>query len=507
MRKGSITPFCALSLMLVASLLFALLESARFCGLERYAEMKADTAIDSVCAEYQPYLWQQYGLLFLDGAYGTEQFSMGYVIEQLGRYMELNCEVTDWPDNWMGVDLFRMKKGETLLEGYALATDDNGDLFLHYVAQREKENLPLGVAEDLFAQYQKANALETEYGDAEASVTKAKDAVVEAKSEWIARQEEELEKCENKKEADVQIEAPDTSKVDNLLDSVQQMQNSGTLNMIFGETSDISAKACRLNEDMDTREKEGGTMYLKTDKDWYQKLLVMSYLGEYFSNYTDPKETHLLCYEMEYVLCGSDTEWENLDGTLARLLLMRTAANVAYLLSDKEKMAQAEEAAGLIGLLAGGNYGAVKAVQIGIVGAWAYAESVLDVRALVQGEVIPLVKQYAEWTTDMDEIFSVFDKNLKAKVCTNGLSYTDYLKQLLFLMDNQELAYRMMEVMELGMQSEEAYENCRMDHMIIMFRFKLTFESKPIFSRLLSGEEVHRGNYIFAREIERSYVP
>ena len=144
MRKGSITPFCALSLMLVASLLFALLESARFCGLERYAEMKADTAIDSVCAEYQPYLWQQYGLLFLDGAYGTEQFSMGYVIEQLGRYMELNCEVTDWLDNWMGVDLFRMKKGETLLEGYALATDDNGDLFLHYVAQREKENLPLG---------------------------------------------------------------------------------------------------------------------------------------------------------------------------------------------------------------------------------------------------------------------------------------------------------------------------------------------------------------------------
>ena len=117
------------------------------------------------------------------------------------------------------------------------------------------------------------------------------------------------------------------------------------------------------------------------------------------------------------------------------------------------------------------------------------------------------MKQYAEWTTDMDEIFSVFDKNLKAKVCTNGLSYTDYLKQLLFLMDNQELAYRMMEVMELGMQSEEAYENCRMDHMIIMFRFKLTFESKPIFSRLLSGEEVHRGNYIFAREIERSYVP
>lgn len=507
MRKGSITPFCALSLMLVASLLFALLESARFYGLERYAEMKADTAIDSVCAEYQPYLWQQYGLLFLDGAYGTEQFSMGYVIEQLGRYMELNCEVTDWLDDWMGVDLFRMKKGETLLEGYALATDDKGDLFLHYVAQREKENLPLGVAEDLLAQYQRASALEEEYGGAEASVAKAKDVVAEAKSEWTARQEEELAKHENEKEADVLIEVPDTSEVDNLLDSVQKMQNSGTLNMIFGETLDISANVCKPIEDMHIREKKEGTMYLKTEKDWYQKLLVLSYLEEYFSNYTNPKEKHLLCYEMEYVLCGNDTEWENLDGTLDRLLLMREAANVAYLLTDKEKMAQAEEVAGLIGLLVGGNYGVVKAVQIGIVGAWAYAESVLDVRALVQGDVIPLVKQYTEWTTNMDEIFSVFDKNLKAKVCANGLSYTDYLKQLLFLVDNQDLAYRMMEVMELGMQSDEVYENCRMDHMIIMFRFKLTFESKPVFSRLISVGEVYRGNYVFAKEIERSYVP
>ena len=507
MRKGSITPFCALSLMLVASLLFALLESARFCGLERYAAMKADAAIDSVCAEYQPYLWQQYGLLFLDGAYGAEQFSMGYVMEQLGHYMEMNCEATDWLEDWLGVDLFRMKKGEILLEGYALATDDDGELFLNYVARREKENLPLGVAEDLFAQYQRAGTLEEEYGGVEASVVKAKDAVAEAKSEWIARQEEELAKREDEKEVDVLIEVPDTSKVDGLLDSVQQIQNSGTLNMIFGEMRDISMQVCKPIEDMYIREKEEGNIYLKTDKDWYRKLLVLTYLEEYFSNYANPKENHLLCYEMEYVLCGKDTEWENLDGALDRLLLMREAANVAYLLTDKEKMAQAEEVAGLIGLLAGGNYGVVKAVQIGIVGAWAYAESVLDVRALVQGEVIPLVKQKTEWTTNMDEIFSVFDKNLKAKVCVNGLSYTDYLKQLLFLMDNQDLAYRMMEVMELGMQSDEAYENCRMDHMIVMFRFKLAYESKPVFSGLISVGDVYRGKYVFTKEIERSYVP
>ncbi len=506
MRKGSITPFCALSVMMVASLLFALLESARFYGLERYAMMRADTALDSVCAEYQPYLWQQYGLLFLDGAYGTEQFSMGYVMEQLANYMEMNCS-TAGVKNWLGTDLFRMKKSEVLLEGYALATDMDGDLFLNYVAGRMKENLPIGIAEDLLEQYRRTSTLTEEYGSTESSVSDAKEAVDVAKSEWVARREEELAKEENGKDTDVVVQIPDTSEVDNLLDSVQQLQNSGTLNIIFGETSNISTHVCHLSESIHIREKEEGTMYLNTDKKWYQKLLVLTYLEEYFSNYVDTKKEHFLHYEMEYVLCGKNTEWENLDAALDRLLLLRWAANVAYLFTDQEKMVQAEEVASVIGVLSGGNYGIAKAVQIGIVGAWAYAESVLDVRTLVQGGVIPLMKKGTEWTTDMDGIFSVFDANIKAKACTDGLNYTEYLKQLIFMMDNQKLAYRMMEVMELGMQRCVEYKNCRMDHMIVMLRFKVAFESRPVFSGLVTVGDVYRGKYIFEKAIERSYVP
>lgn len=507
MRKGSITPFCALSVMLVISLLLALLESARFCGLERYAMMRADTALDSVCAEYQPYLWQQYGLLFLDGAYGTEQFSMGYVMEQLANYMEMNCSTADGVKSWLGADLFRMKKSEVLLEGYALATDMDGDLFLNYVASRMKENLPLGIAEDLLEQYRRTSTLEEEYGGTESSVFDAKEAVDAAKSEWVARREEEMKKEESAEEKDVTVQIPDTSEVDNLLDSVQQLQNSGTLNMIFGETSHISANVCRLSESIHIREKEEGTMYLNADKEWYQKLLVLTYLEEYFSNYVDSEKEHFLHYEMEYVLCGKTTERENLAAALNRLLLLRWAANVAYLVTDREKMTQAEEVASVIGLLSGGNYGIAKAVQIGIIGAWAYAESILDVRTLVQGGVIPLVKQKTEWTTDMEEIFSVSDVNVRAKACADGLSYTDYLKQLIFMLDNQKMAYRMMEVMELGMQSCMEYKNCRMDHMIVMFRFKVAFESKPVFSDLITIGEVYSGKYIFEKEIERSYVP
>lgn len=500
MRKGSITPFCAISLVLVSSLLFAMLESARFSGLERYATMKAEAAIDSVCAEYQPFLWQQYGLLFLDGAYGLGQFSAGYVMEQLEHYMEADDTSADWLKNWFGVDLFRVQKGDVLLEGYALAADDRGSLFLDYVARRMKEKLPLGIAENLLEQYRKVTAVEKEYGGTEAFIANAQNAVAQAKSEWIARQEEVSE------ETDEQVQPPDTSVIDNLLEFAGQLCNGDVLHMIFGGASGISTEATRLDKDMRTREKEEGTMYLKAETDWYRKLLVLTYMEAYFSNYRSPKEEHL-CYEMEYVLCGKDTEAENLEGTLERLLLLREATNVAHIFADTEKMIQAEEAASVISLLAGGNYGVVKAVQLGIVGVWAYAESVLDVRALVQGEKIPLLKQESDWTLGLNDIFRAWDIETKAKRCENGLDYTDYLKQLLFLTENQTLAYRMLEVMELGMNRQSKYDNCRMDQMIVMLRFKISFISVPVFSELVAVGETYRGRYIFSKEIERSYIP
>ena len=513
MRKGSITPFCALSLMLVASLLLALLESARFYGLERYALMKADAAMDSVCAEYQPYLWQQYGLLFLDGAYGTEEFSMGYVMEQMGHYMEPNDTLGDRITNWLGVDLFRLEKEEILLAGYALATDDDGNLFLNYIAQRTKESMPLGMAEDLLVQYRQSAALEKEYGGMEGAITKAKEAVGQAKAEWVARREEQIkQEIENGKRQDMTeqeevIQPPDTSIIDNLLDLAQQLRSESTLRLILGDLSDVPSDSCGLRESMHSRKKHEGTMYLNLDKDWYQKLLVMSYLESYFSDYISPKEEHLLRYEMEYVLCGKQTEMENLDGTLDRILLQREAANMVHILADSKKMMQIEELASLVAMLAGGNYGIAKAVEIGIAGVWAYAESVLDVRALVRGEKIPLIKQENEWTLGLDELHRAWDKNMKAKMCMEGLTYTDYLKQLLFFTDNQKMAYRMLEVMEMGMQTQKEYENCRMDHMIVMLRFKVRFKGSPVFSELITAGESCWGNYFFSKEIERSYVP
>ena len=514
MKRGSITPFCAMMLMIVAAFVLTLLESARVNGLAHFARLKANATIDSVCAEYQPLLWQQYGLLFLDGAYGTEEFSISYVLEHLDTYMEMGSgNAGTIQEVFSGLNLFGVKAGDVLLEGYALATDSEGELFLNYVAEREKENLSITVAADVYQEYKKGNELTQLHGGVEESIAKAQRVIGEVKSDWIAKWElekkkEELEEePEESEEGAIEFYLPDTSGVEGVLDRAETMFFNGILNMIFTDSDKISTTVSKPESHLQFREKEEGNMHLKTSDDWYQRILVLSYLERYFSNYVHAKEDHFLTYEMEYVLCGNHTERENLAETLEKIMLIREAANVAHVLQDKEKMEIVAGLAEVIGFMAGGNPAVVKVVEAGLVGAWAYMESILDVRSLVAGEEISLIKNEEEWTTNLSEILAVFDKATKARPCENGLGYTDYLKQLLCLTEKQQLAYRMMEVMEMGMRSREVFANSQMDHMLVMLRCKLNFESKPLFSSLVSLGDVYRGNYYFVNEVERSYVP
>lgn len=103
---------------------------------------------------------------------------------------------------------------------------------------------------------------------------------------------------------------------------------------------------------------------------------------------------------MEYILCGKDTDKKNLESSIERLMRMREAANVAHIIADREKLNQTLMiATSLAGF--SGNPAVVKIVQIGVVAAWAYVESILDLRTLLSGGKISLIKSAAEWTTDL----------------------------------------------------------------------------------------------------------
>ena len=88
---------------------------------------------------------------------------------------------------------------------------------------------------------------------------------------------------------------------------------------------------------------------------------------------------------------GKDNDADNLRVTVDRLLLLREGLNMASLMAMPDKQS---EAMALAVTLAGAtvNPAIIEAVKYGILAAWAYVESVLDVRTLLDGGKISLVK-------------------------------------------------------------------------------------------------------------------
>ena len=511
MKKASITPFCAICFMLVTSVVFVLLELARVYGLDYYASLRAEAMMDSLCAEYQPLLWEQYGLLVLDGAYGTEYFSEAYMTERLE---ELDFMQQIKEDNLLGqkgIDLFYLPMIEAEQEGYALVTDEQGQLFLKYIAERMKEELPIGIAENIYERYQMNDIVQAD--DFDYVITEAEETLQWAeRSRWNdieemiedAETEEEEQKARSERWV---FWSSEVINLENVFGTISKLKASGTFEMLLGEGFTVSDKKSKPETYIVERNKQEGTIQYTEKENWYQKVLVLEYLDKYFSCYGEKKDGHYLDYELEYILVGKDMEWKNLEAIAQKLLLIREAANITYILKSAEKMQQAEGLASAIALLIGENPAVIEVVKMGVIASWAYAESILDVRTLMSGGIIPIIKNEEDWTLDILDLFCAFQVNTKAKECESGMNYKEYLKLLLIMENDTTLSYRMMEVMEISLHEIQDYKNCKMNHMYLAFQYKLHFESKPLFFSFITIGNASEEKFHFWKQELRSYIP
>lgn len=486
-REGSITIFSALCLMLVASFLLALSESARVYGLDTRAGILTELGAESVCGEYQIKLWEDYGLLCLDGAYGGADFSTERVAERFVEQVSKNGSVAG-----RGADFFRLSVSDAEVSSWQLLTDGNGSVFFALVSSYMKQNLPKEAAEAILEQYESGKNLEEEKDTY--SVEAAKGTLEEAK-------EAAAEKTEGNQK-------PDTGSVEekeNPLEIVLKLKQNAILGMVVEDVNSLSEKKINIEETVSRRTLRKGTIQEAPEKDWYGRILVLEYAGQHFSDYTRPSDTHKFSYEMEYLLCGKAEDRANLEGTVTRLLALRETANIVHILGDngkrKSAMLMAEALAGFTG-----NPAIIQAVQAGVIAAWAYMESVQDVRALLAGNRIALVKSANQWTVDTENLLESFQKTARAKNCSNGWNYSEYLKFLLYAKSQKVLAMRMMDVMEQNLRQIERYQNCRMDNMITALEIQTEYRAKPLFSRMVTIGKLKTKTYYFKKTTEFSYI-
>lgn len=249
---------------------------------------------------------------------------------------------------------------------------------------------------------------------------------------------------------------------------ITQLKN-GIMGLVTGQEQ-ISEKELEFDDLADTLINKNVNAKTETLKN---QILYNEYLIMKFPSYTDyldedkklSTETgKQLDYMLEYILYGKTSDKENLQQSIAQLSLLREGVNMAYLLTDSAKKSEAYSlAAALTGV--SGNMAIVKAAQYIILGAWAYGESILELKQMYKGEKTELLKNSENWQLSLQQLLSLDFTGDKERDLEKGIAYEDYLRLFFLLQNKQQKYYRTMAAMELRM-IELGYGQFRMQNYI-----------------------------------------
>lgn len=141
-----------------------------------------------------------------------------------------------------------------------------------------------------------------------------------------------------------------------------------------------------------------------------------------------------------------------------------------------------------------GNPVLIELVKTALLAAWAYAESVLDMRALLAGKKISLLKNDDLWTLDLEDITTITNGYAMAKESELGLDYKNYLGILLLFQNQESLALHGMNIQEITIQKKYNVPEFRMDELMIQAQVKMSYVYNPIFPMVT--KTFSRWNYV-----------
>lgn len=461
MKKGYITVFLSLSLALMLSLVFAVTEGARISAIRMKFECVADIGMNSVLAEYHRELLEQYDLLFVDTSYGGNTASIGNTEAHLSAYMQKNMR-TEGNGFRPARDFLDMMVGCVEITEYSIASDDDGAVLKRQAA-------------DYMADYPAGFLWEKITGNIaqiESSQMESRDIAGERESYQARIEEIELPKEEV--EEGVFEEIP----LDNPADIANGTRSIGVLNLVADDIGSISTVKVHLPQYISGRTTMRGSGICEEAAELTGKpdeMLFLAYLFEKCGYYGEEKEGSLLQYQIEYLIAGKDTDWQNLEQVAKRLLRWREVSNVLYILSDSAKIAEAEAMAlALTAVMMCPEL--AEPVKYTILYAWAYVESLQDVKTLLRGGRVPVFKTSADWKTGINSIKNV-KESLSGEGEGRGLNYKEYLEVMLFLTNSRDRTFRAMDIMEMDIRRTPGNAAFRLDGCFDTYRARLSVTS------------------------------
>lgn len=507
---GQITVFLSLLLTVLISVILTSLETVRVNQINARVTRSAVGASEHGLADFNVDLWDRYDLLFLDQTYngkGTEELA-----NRLQEYMEYTLSPSnDFIGQNMG--LYDMIVAELETDQIISMLDNNFEELKKQMGDYAVIQAPVKKVDEVIEQY---------LGTDDGKVEKAKDQVTLAK-------EEEQKQKEEDKENSTPLPPNNSIPPKDPREGLKKTLSLGILNFVTDGDQTISKEeiwgerlpsAIKGQSQSNIKDKNTDFSDLKemedmldTSKDDVEKdnLLdfgkTLIYINDHFKHKTNTKIADMtrFDYEVEYLIAGKHNDYDNLDYVVKRIMALRFPINFAYVVTDTEKTSQAMAmATGLVGFT--GIVPLITSVKYLLLGALSYGETLIDVKALIQGKKIPLFKTYESWNLNLTDLLNMGNMVPKEDHSKTGLSYNNYLSILLLTQSKKDSLYlRIMDLIQLNIQLENKafyIENC-----IHSFQLYSRIHVKELFFGLpfLKKSDINKNIYEFQRSVPACY--
>lgn len=462
-----LTVYLSLIFGIVLSLLFVFVEGAAIGAVRAQAELVADLGLDSVFAEYNREVLNQYELFFVDSSYGSSNGGTGMVEKHLSDYMSYNMT----PDR----DL--LMPGE-----YTLLKLCNPYLEISEISYASDDQCMVWKA-------QAVNYMKAVYGgDLISRVQEHIDTVQsngltqkDVAGEIAAQKQEFEEALIEKGVVEFGAESEDGYSYQKISGIFDKVVGGGLLALILPGKESLSGAVMDEGSYFTSRMKNGKInkgigLHEGTDRPdgVVDELIYGEYLMKKYGSYMEPKDTGLLKYQIEYILYGFNSDAGNMRRNAELLFALRAAANLTYIYTDSVMQSEAELVATVIcTLLLVPEL--TDMLTVIILGLWALAETVCDLRQLLAGGRVPLIKEKGDWNTSLLDLFT---GNLFGDGGTRstGLLYQDYLRVFLGLMDKDTKAARSLDIVEMDIRQTSGNEHFRIDRCMDYIKVHFGFE-------------------------------
>lgn len=430
--KGSITIFMALAFLVLVSVFMAIIERGRIESAKAEVELGVYAAQRSLAGYYHNELWEKYDILGLDMNKNREKLYKDYL-----------------SDNTKPNSLYRVKYEDiNILPNYF--NEFGGSELIRQAFQCMKYRIPSDIIKNLEGGEKKDNGSGGDIIDDEIGEDELKNNI-------------------------------DNKGIEDPRDEIKKIQGDDEFSdFVMGERK-------FSNKTLEHRADVNGA--LKGNK-ISENILFNEYILSHFTNIITSKNSkNIINYEIEYILKGGSNDKNNIKKVLRDIKLLRIPINFSFLMKNKFY----HNAARLAAIIISGwtlDPQAVKATKMGLLAAWAYAESAIDVKGLIQGKKVPLFKTDDNWNLGFTELIHFW--NVEPKDNRKGMNYDDFLRGFLLLKSAQKKVRRGMDLIEA---------NLNIDFSNMSYKFSTGVEyslNKKFWNPIFINNKIYKDNIVAA---------